>query len=103
MRGGSWNNNDQNTRAAYRNNNNPNNRNNNIGFRVAEPLSKGDRKCDVSTEASPREERSTLKSPVSLRTGRAPFRACYESLPRPPVGFAPTAGGALYFTQGNGR
>ncbi|HEY1408445.1 MAG TPA: SUMF1/EgtB/PvdO family nonheme iron enzyme, partial [Promineifilum sp.] len=86
LRGGSWNNNDQNTRAAYRNNNNPNNRNNNIGFRVAELLSKGDRKCDVSTVASPREERSTLKSPVSLRTGRAPFRACNESLPRPPVG-----------------
>jgi hypothetical protein len=45
VRGGAWNNNNQNTRAAYRNNNNPNNRNNNIGFRVAEPLSMGYRKC----------------------------------------------------------
>ncbi|MCD4673988.1 MAG: SUMF1/EgtB/PvdO family nonheme iron enzyme [Anaerolineaceae bacterium] len=35
MRGGSWNNNHNNTRVANRNNNNPHNRNNNIGFRVA--------------------------------------------------------------------
>lgn len=34
VRGGSWNNNDQNVRSAYRNRNNPNNRNNNKGFRV---------------------------------------------------------------------
>jgi hypothetical protein len=34
VRGGSWNNNDNNARADYRNNRNPNNRNNNIGFRV---------------------------------------------------------------------
>ncbi len=34
LRGGSWNNNSDNARAAYRNNNNPDNRNNNIGFRV---------------------------------------------------------------------
>jgi len=35
VRGGSWNNNDNNARAVYRNRNNPNNRNNNNGFRVA--------------------------------------------------------------------
>jgi formylglycine-generating enzyme required for sulfatase activity len=35
LRGGSFNNNADNARAAYRNNNNPDNRNNNIGFRVA--------------------------------------------------------------------
>jgi hypothetical protein len=35
LRGGSWNNNPQNLRAARRNNNNPDNRNNNIGFRLA--------------------------------------------------------------------
>jgi len=33
-RGGSWNNNQDNARAAYRNNNHPDNRNNNIGFRL---------------------------------------------------------------------
>ena len=35
LRGGSWNNNATNLRAAYRNRNEPDNRNNNIGFRVA--------------------------------------------------------------------
>ncbi|MCR9102097.1 MAG: SUMF1/EgtB/PvdO family nonheme iron enzyme [bacterium] len=34
-RGGSWNNNPQNCRAANRNNNRPANRNNNVGFRLA--------------------------------------------------------------------
>ena len=34
-RGGSWNNNPQNCRAANRNNNTPANRNNNVGFRLA--------------------------------------------------------------------
>jgi len=34
LRGGSWNNNADNARAAYRNNNNPDNRNDNNGFRV---------------------------------------------------------------------
>lgn len=37
VRGGSWNNNQDNARAVYRNRNNPNNRNNNIGFRVCRP------------------------------------------------------------------
>jgi formylglycine-generating enzyme required for sulfatase activity len=34
LRGGSWNNNSRNARAAYRNHNDPNNANNNLGFRV---------------------------------------------------------------------
>jgi len=34
LRGGSFNNNHRNVRAAYRNRNNPNNRNDNNGFRV---------------------------------------------------------------------
>ncbi|MCA9937552.1 MAG: hypothetical protein KC418_02850 [Anaerolineales bacterium] len=34
LRGGSWNNNRDNARAAYRNNNHPDNRNNNVGLRV---------------------------------------------------------------------
>jgi hypothetical protein len=33
LRGGSWNNNENNVRAATRNDNTPDNRNNNIGFR----------------------------------------------------------------------
>jgi RNA-directed DNA polymerase len=42
LRGGSWNNNARNTRAANRNNNSPGNRNNNNGFRVARtPLPAG--------------------------------------------------------------
>jgi Sulfatase-modifying factor enzyme 1 len=36
IRGGSWNNDAQNVRAAYRNHNEPANRNNNLGFRCAE-------------------------------------------------------------------
>ena len=35
VRGGSWNNNPRNLRAAYRNRNTTTNRNNNNGFRVA--------------------------------------------------------------------
>ena len=35
VRGGSWNNNEDNVRAAYRNRNNTDNRNDNQGFRVA--------------------------------------------------------------------
>jgi formylglycine-generating enzyme required for sulfatase activity len=34
LRGGAFNNNDNNLRCAYRNDNDPDNRNNNIGFRV---------------------------------------------------------------------
>ena len=34
MRGGSWNNNSDNSRVAYRNNNTPDNKWNNIGFRL---------------------------------------------------------------------
>ncbi len=35
-RGGSWNDNARNVRAAYRNHNEPSNRNNNLGFRLAQ-------------------------------------------------------------------
>jgi formylglycine-generating enzyme required for sulfatase activity len=36
-RGGSWNNNGKNLRAANRNNDDPDNRNNNLGFRWPSP------------------------------------------------------------------
>jgi hypothetical protein len=39
LRGGSWNNNTDNCRAANRNNNTPDNRNNNYGFRVVVSVS----------------------------------------------------------------
>lgn len=38
LRGGSWNNNDNNCRVANRNNNNPDNRNNNNGLRLANAI-----------------------------------------------------------------
>jgi hypothetical protein len=38
LRGGSWNNNAQNLRAANRNNNTPSNANNNVGFRLTSTL-----------------------------------------------------------------
>ena len=34
LRGGTWNNNDNNVRCANRNNNHPDNTNNNVGFRL---------------------------------------------------------------------
>ena len=40
LRGGSFNNNAENTRVSIRNNNNPDNTNNNIGFRCAQDSSK---------------------------------------------------------------
>jgi hypothetical protein len=40
LRGGSWNNNDNNCRVANRNNNNPENRNNNNGFRVSNAINR---------------------------------------------------------------
>ena len=36
LRGGAWNNNDNNARSSNRNNNQPDNRNNNVGFRCAQ-------------------------------------------------------------------
>lgn len=41
LRGGSWNNNDNNCRAANRNRNERNNRNNNNGFRLARTALEG--------------------------------------------------------------
>lgn len=41
LRGGSFNNNERNLRAANRNNNEPENRNNNIGFRCVRDMERG--------------------------------------------------------------
>jgi formylglycine-generating enzyme required for sulfatase activity len=51
IRGGSWDNNARNVRAAYRNNNEPTNRNNNLGVRL----------CELTTEL----EGSFLNRPAS--------------------------------------
>ncbi|MBY0458544.1 MAG: SUMF1/EgtB/PvdO family nonheme iron enzyme [Gemmataceae bacterium] len=58
LRGGSWNNNARNCRAANRNNNAPDDRNNNIGFRVCLPLH------------FPRPDRRAARVPDGSRTGR---------------------------------
>ena len=42
-RGGSWNDNARNVRAANRNGNSPDNRDNNLGFRLAESRSEAER------------------------------------------------------------
>ena len=60
LRGGAFNNNRQDVRAAYRNNNDPANRNNNVGFRVC---------CELSHIFFP-----------LPGDGRLPIRVC--SLPR---------------------
>jgi hypothetical protein len=51
LRGGAFNNNDNNVRCANRNRNNPDNRNNNIGFRVvfAHNFRIPDRECRPAT------------------------------------------------------
>ena len=45
IRGGSWNNDAQNCRAAIRNNNAPDNRDNNLGFRLASAGQRPDVMC----------------------------------------------------------
>ena len=101
LRGGSWNNNENNVRAANRNRNEPTNRNNNIGFRCARPLSRFFR--DIPTErlylagmprlhggaarakkVSAGDSRPTLPSPLSLGRGvggEGPGK--YRIAPRP--------------------
>ncbi len=52
LRGGSWNNNDNNVRSANRNRNDPSNTNNNVGFRCARWLSWAFQpECNVFTDA----------------------------------------------------
>jgi hypothetical protein len=58
LRGGSFNNNQDNARCAYRNRNNPDNRNRNNGFRVVVAhIFRAYRKCPAVTTAGPRSER----------------------------------------------
>ena len=50
MRGGSWNNDTNNVRAANRNRNTPDNRNDNVGFRCARSLSPGQNSAGLAFE-----------------------------------------------------
>jgi len=53
LRGGAWNNNARNVRAANRNGNDPGNRNNNMGFRVAREHGRGgELVCDPTYAAT---------------------------------------------------
>ena len=66
VRGGSWNNNQDNVRPSVRNRNNPDNSNNNIGFRVVShifPLPS--RQCPGShSDAGPRQNGVTCPWPA---------------------------------------
>ncbi|MEO8496530.1 MAG: SUMF1/EgtB/PvdO family nonheme iron enzyme [Planctomycetota bacterium] len=64
VRGGSWNNNARNCRAAYRNRRRPGNRNRNQGFRV----------CLISGTKS-------IRSSERKRTTRVPFCMLWDGLP----------------------
>ncbi|MCC6414123.1 MAG: SUMF1/EgtB/PvdO family nonheme iron enzyme [Saprospiraceae bacterium] len=90
-RGGSWNNNPQNCRVANRNNNSPDNRNNNIGFRLANAVTRpmmfvyGQTSCARNRPArSPAPDTPGL----SWRTARRPAGL---------VGSSRNAGGAFSF------
>ena len=76
LRGGSWNNNENNLQSDNPNTNTPNNENNNIGFRISSP---GIRKDPISGQTrrgaeSPRRPRRTQDYP-SFPRGRLPGQA----------------------------
>ena len=71
-RGGSWNNNAQNCRAANRNNNDPGNRNNNLGFR---PTSSRHSGCS----GAPRPEGSRLRTRPLCQGPDHALQACAGS------------------------
>ena len=109
LRGGSWNNNQDNARSANRNRNNPNNRNNNIGFRVvcsstsfcsfhgkapsgawracrvrdADPVTLPELSADHGLRAEARKERWRGRVP-SARLGRVPGRRAHREQGRRP-------------------
>jgi hypothetical protein len=69
VRGGSWNNPQNNARCAYRNRNEPDNFNNNLGFRVV-----------LSHDILPDQQRCTLRlinwPAVEVENWRSPIPAC---------------------------
>ncbi|GJQ27724.1 MAG: hypothetical protein HBSAPP02_27560 [Phycisphaerae bacterium] len=85
MRGGSFNNNDNNLHASNRNNNNPTNENNNIGFRVSEaPETQAAQACGLiraGGQSSP--GRAVLRDHPVVRRAR-----CNRAKPWPSMGEA---------------
>ena len=71
LRGGAFNNNRQNVRAAYRNNNHPNNRNNNIGFRVVSTAF-----CTAGSCCGHQHSASVTACAARPKAGAAGFRPC---------------------------
>ena len=70
VRGGSFNNNQRNVRAAIRNNNDPDNRNNNIGFRVVVSSNSVGLRKAVLRRVTPRPcERAAALKAVQPRSG----------------------------------
>ena len=67
VRGGSWNNNHNNARAAYRNDNDPSNRNNNIGLRLV---------CESAMFARSSGGISLLTHGAVRRAGRGVLEMC---------------------------
>ncbi|MFN0298739.1 MAG: SUMF1/EgtB/PvdO family nonheme iron enzyme [Burkholderiales bacterium] len=80
VRGGSWNNNPRNARAANRNRNDTTNRNNNVGFRLASTLERRSRhdqgRGGRAIECpGPVMMRTVASTPVQRRPARAPALA----------------------------
>ena len=97
LRGGSWNNNRRNCRAACRNRNDPTHFNDNVGFRVA--LShvfrrRPEARVVTTTAAEVDQRRSRLPASLSLSQ-----RGEYTTGPPPPVGHAQGWGGPCSTVQ----
>jgi hypothetical protein len=78
LRGGSWNNNPQNLRAANRNRNTTDNRNNNLGFRVGSTLMRG---CEVSNRSA---DNARLRSGQPKRRQKCQSRRDHDFAGRAP-------------------
>ena len=72
IRGGSWNDDARNIRAAYRNHNDPANRNDNLGFRCARAHERGGNSApeQACLQGSPRSRAGEPKQADGRRAGR---------------------------------
>jgi len=85
LRGGSWNNNDNNCRLANRNNNNPDNANNNNGFRIVRTPARRNRAVGIPRARSgeSRPVPAMAATPSKHESGRAGLVASREGPARP--------------------